>query len=219
MPTSAPNVARSASANRLPSADSPSLARCSGRLAVARALQRRVEHDAHALGAQRSDARALALHRAFDRGVGLDVAALVADRRRAARAGVDAGAGRVARDAKVLRRPRRAPHDAPLAAVVFEVHARERAAERERLHDRDARDLVRDALMRVPGGDRVDEPRRQLAREPEYLGLGLARRQVARIVEARARAPRVRDDEHDVGPGGPQLRRLGRDRGLERRHA
>jgi hypothetical protein len=65
------------------------------------------------------------------------------------------------------------------------------------LDDRDAGDLVRDGLMRVPRRDDVDESAGRLCASAKFRAR-VARRQVRRVAEIAASAARVSADDHDL---------------------
>ncbi len=74
---------------------------------------------------------------------------------------------------------------------------------------------VGDRGVSVAADDHVDQPRRQRARKAEDLAVGIAAREIARIVEAPALAARVRDDDDDVRTTLPETGRLPYRRGRE----
>ncbi len=161
------------------------------------------------------DARERGRHRGLDRGVGRDRAALVRLSGRTRDTGPVAAGVLGLRHADVARREDRRLHHLARPPIERDVDAAERAAERVRLDDRDAGDFVRDGLMGVAGRDHVDEPARQALREREDLRVRIARREIVRRRELRARAARVRGEDHDLRAARAQRRRLGRNRFAE----
>ncbi|MNC88710.1 hypothetical protein D3C83_45550 [compost metagenome] len=71
----------------------------------------------------------------------------------------------------------------------------------------------------MTGDDHVDEAGRQRARHAEDLRAGVAGRELARVVEARALSAGVRRHHHHDGAVVAKAPRFGGDRGGERRQA
>ena len=109
---------------------------------------------------------------------------------------------------QIARRHDHALLYAAARAIDDEIDARERASSRIGLGDRNPAHFVRDARVRVTGEDGVDHARGQTCGQFEDLGPALARREVARGIEAGTAPAGMGRDDNDGRTRGPEPGRL-----------